>query len=472
VRAHRQQSARHGHPDRSQATTAGAADTFPAVELRGVSKHFGGVVALDDVSLTVGPGRFLTLLGPSGSGKSTLIRCLAGIEHVSAGAIALAGSVVADTDRQLPPERRDLAMVFQDFALWPHMTAAQNVAFALRRRRTRGAQATRMAVAMLARVGLDGLRERYPHELSGGEQQRVALARALVAQPDLLLFDEPLSSLDANLRELLRIEIGTLVREAGASAVYITHDQGEAFALGDEVGVLERGRLVQCATPEDIYNRPATAFVARFTGLAGELHGRMLAPAVARTSLAARDERRPEQRDAASGADRDRMTVNILVPAAGDTRVSEVLATPMVPLAPGQATQVLVRPSAIRLTAPDDPLADLRGTIVDSAFRGRGYDHVVGLPDGELLTEIFARERHRRGGAVGLRVDPQGCLAFPADPAAPRRVHAPLAPGSVGADQASPGVLAGTSPQTAAAREDSPASVAKSMEVDMNRSPA
>ncbi len=290
-----------GSPEAPPAANASATkrgDPAPAVEVRGVTKRFESVVALDDVSLTLAPGRFLTLLGPSGSGKSTLIRCLAGIEQVSAGTIALGGNVVADTARQLPPERRDLAMVFQDFALWPHMTAAQNVAFALRRRKTRGAQATRQAVTMLERVGLAGLRERYPHELSGGEQQRVALARALVASPELLLFDEPLSSLDANLRERLRIEIGTLVRETGASAVYITHDQGEAFALGDEVGVLAEGRLVQHGSPELIYRAPANPFVARFTGIAGGLTGRVVGFAEQPGGAG--------RRQAAGGTDRDR----------------------------------------------------------------------------------------------------------------------------------------------------------------------
>ncbi len=249
------------------------------IEIDSVNKQYqGGVQALHDISLKVGAGRFLVLLGPSGSGKSTLLRCLGGIERPTAGTISIDGSVVASERSYVPPEQRDLAMVFQDFALWPHMTVAENVAFALRRRRTSKSEALSHARAMLERVGLHIHTARYPHELSGGEQQRVALARALVAKPGLMLFDEPLSSLDANLRERLRVEIGTLVREQGATAVYITHDQGEAFALGDEIGVLQSGRLIQHGTPEEIYRTPATPFVARFTGVAGTLQGYVQGP--------------------------------------------------------------------------------------------------------------------------------------------------------------------------------------------------
>ncbi len=384
-----------------------------AVKLDAVTKRYGSVEALSEVSLSLAPSRFLVLLGPSGSGKSTLIRCLAGIERPSDGTIELAGAAVAARRTHVPPERRDLAMVFQDFALWPHLTVARNVAFALRRRRPSKAEASQRVSQILDRVGLGHLASRYPHELSGGEQQRVALARALVGRPSLLLFDEPLSSLDANLRERLRIEIGTLVREIGASAVYITHDQGEAFALGDEVGVLERGRLVQHDTPEDVYRRPASAFVARFTGLAGELRGRVLtapgsdpspgvtAPPPAIDGSAPFAPRR---------AGRD--LVRVLITPDGAARAGELLASCTEPLSPGQAVEVLIRPAAVTLTASDDPASNLHGTVVDSAFRGRGYDHVVRLPDGAVLSEIFASHSHQRGQAVGLRIDPNGCLTF------------------------------------------------------------
>ena len=211
------------------------------------------------------------LLGPSGSGKTTLLRCLAGIERITAGRSRSAARIGRRRAVHVPPEQRDLSMVFQDYALWPHLTALDNVAFALRRRGCRGPQCRERAAAMLDRVGLGALGQRYPNELSGGQQQRVALARALVADTGLILCDEPLSNLDADLRERMRVEISSLVREAGATTVYITHDQAEAFALADRVGVLEQGRLVQPGTPEEIYTQPATPFVARFTGLSGEL---------------------------------------------------------------------------------------------------------------------------------------------------------------------------------------------------------
>ena len=241
------------------------------VEVRGARKQFGAKVALDGVDLAVPAGAFCVLLGPSGSGKTTLLRCTAGIERLTSGRIDLGGRLVADGPVHLPPERRGLSMVFQDYALWPHLSAARNVAFALGRSGASRGDTARRARAMLDRVGLGHLAERYPNELSGGEQQRVALARALVGGTGLLLFDEPLSNLDADLRERMRIEIGTLARDSGATSIYITHDQSEAFALADVMGVLQAGRLVQLGSPEDVYHHPASQFVARFTGLAGEL---------------------------------------------------------------------------------------------------------------------------------------------------------------------------------------------------------
>ncbi|MBC3840074.1 ABC transporter ATP-binding protein [Streptacidiphilus sp. 4-A2] len=219
------------------------------LRVENLSKSFGPTQVLDRVSFDVQPGRFLVLLGPSGSGKTTLLRCLAGIERADSGRIRLGDLVLAQERTHLAPDRRDLAMVFQDYALWPHMTAAANVGYALRRRRPDRETSRLRVERVLERVGLGEHAEQYPHQLSGGQQQRVALARALVAEPGLLLFDEPLSNLDADLRERLRVEIATLTRESGATVVYITHDQAEAFALADEVGVLEGGRLVQLGAP-------------------------------------------------------------------------------------------------------------------------------------------------------------------------------------------------------------------------------
>ena len=351
------------------------------LRLDGVGKSYGSQVALDDISLTVERRQFLVLLGPSGSGKTTMLRSVAGIERISSGSIILDGAIVDDGRRMVAADRRDLAMVFQDYALWPHMTARQNVAYALRRRRLAAADTDRRTREMLGRVGLGALTERYPSELSGGEQQRVALARALVSEPRLLLFDEPLSNLDANLRELMRAEIATLVREVGATALYITHDQAEAFALADIVGVLNSGRLVQIDTPENIYTTPATPFVARLTGLAGELP--CITLDVDETRLA---------RVANNGV--------TLLAQRGET------------LPTGVAARLLVRPAAVRLLAAADDPTILRAEVRDAAFVGRGYEHLVDLSDGTRMTGIFAESRFARGQRVGVQLDPRQCIVF------------------------------------------------------------
>jgi iron(III) transport system ATP-binding protein len=343
--------------------------------------------ALRDVSIDVSPGTFLVLLGPSGSGKTTMLRCLAGIERVSSGLITIGGRTVADGRAHVPPDERDLSMVFQDYALWPHMTAADNVGFALRRRRLGKTECRSRALTMLERVGLADFAARYPNELSGGQQQRVALARALIAEPGLVLCDEPLSNLDADLRERMRVEISGLVREAAATTVYITHDQSEAFALADQVGVLENGRLVQAGTPEEVYNNPATPFVARFTGLAGELRVRVTQRSGDGTVSIT-----------AAGA---------AFPVAGVARAAELRAHDEAVLA--------IRPAGIRLTSPGDEADHLTGTVADVAFRGRGYDLAIDLPGGGRLTGVSARHRPARGERLGLRLEPSGCHLFPAD---------------------------------------------------------
>ena len=215
------------------------------VSVNTLGKDFGEKRALDGVSIDVEPGTFLVLLGPSGSGKTTLLRCVAGIERPSSGIISIGGNVVVGGKTFVPPERRRLAMVFQDYALWPHLTVRKNVAYPLATSSLEKSERAGRCDDLLGRVGINHLADRYPNELSGGEQQRVALARALAAEVGLILFDEPLSNLDADRREQLRIEIATLTREAGMTAIYITHDQSEAFALADQIGVLNQGRLVQ-----------------------------------------------------------------------------------------------------------------------------------------------------------------------------------------------------------------------------------
>jgi iron(III) transport system ATP-binding protein len=357
-----------------------------AITIENLGKIYpGGNQALRDVSLDVGPGTFLVLLGPSGSGKTTLLRCLAGIERVSSGRIAIGQRTVADGKIHLPPDQRDLSMVFQDYALWPHLSARDNVAFALRRRHLPRAECRSRAQEMLGRVGLGMLASRYPNELSGGEQQRVALARALIADTGLILCDEPLSNLDADLRERMRVEISALVREAAATTVYITHDQAEAFALADQVGVLEKGRLVQVGTPEEIYTRPATPFVARFTGLAGELPVRV--------------------------RDRGENGTVLVEPEAGQAFRARA---PIGSLASEEAL-VMIRPTGVKLCVDGSDGHHLSGRVTDVAFRGRGYEHAIDVNGSTRLTGVFADVRAARGETVRLRLDPAGCHLFPAD---------------------------------------------------------
>jgi iron(III) transport system ATP-binding protein len=235
----------------------------PATALRvsGVSKHYGDVLAVDDVSLELSGHDVVALVGPSGCGKSTLLRMLAGLVSTETGSISIAGDVVDDGHRAVPPERRGVGLVFQEHALFPHLTVARNVAFGVRD----GGAPARVAET-LAMVGLDGYGNRFPHELSGGERQRVALARALAPRPRIMLLDEPFASLDPNLRARLREDVVAVLRATGTPAVVVTHDQADALAIGDRVAVMRAGRIVQEGTPDDVFHRPVDRFVAAFMG--------------------------------------------------------------------------------------------------------------------------------------------------------------------------------------------------------------
>jgi len=353
------------------------------VSIEHLRKEFGEKTALDDVSLEIEPGTFLVLLGPSGSGKTTLLRCLAGIERPTSGSVAIRDQLVVGPNTFVPPEKRGLAMVFQDYALWPHLSVAKNVAFPLHKSSRTKTEAEAYVGDLLERVGIAPLADRFPNELSGGEQQRVALARALAADVGLILFDEPLSNLDADRREQLRIEIATLTREAGSTAVYITHDQSEAFALADRVGVLDRGRLVQLDTPEAIYRRPKNAFVARFTGIAGEF------------PVTALGECGPEHLEVA------------LPFAPGQTVEALALDRPR----PGVDSSLFVRASGVSLLAPSSPVG-VYGEIRDVAFNGRGYEHVVEVGAATPLTKIYSPHRFERESNVRVCFDPSSCFVM------------------------------------------------------------
>ncbi|WP_348788264.1 ABC transporter ATP-binding protein [Leifsonia sp. NPDC080035] len=239
------------------------------VALDGLVRDFGGGAGLAGFSLEAEPGEFIALLGPSGCGKTTALRSLAGLERVDSGRILIDGRDVTDE----PTSRRDLGMVFQSYSLFPHLTSGQNVEFGLRMRRVPAAERRRRAAEALALVGLDHHADRYAHQLSGGQQQRVALARALVTEPRVLLLDEPLSALDAKVRVQLREEIRRIQTELGITTFFVTHDQEEALAVADRVAVMRAGAIEQIGTPEELYHRPATAFVAEFVGLTNRVPG-------------------------------------------------------------------------------------------------------------------------------------------------------------------------------------------------------
>ena len=239
------------------------------VRLERLHRRYGGVLALDGLDLVIQPGELVALLGPSGCGKTTALRLLAGLEEPDGGRVLIDGRDVT----RLPASKRDVGMVFQAYSLFPHMTARQNVAFGLRMRRVTGPPARDRAAEMLDLVGLTAQADRYAHQLSGGQQQRVALARALAIQPKVLLLDEPLSALDARVRARLRDEIRRVQLEVGTTTLFVTHDQEEALAIADRVGVMQSGRLEQLGPPTEVYNRPLTPFVAEFVGLTNRLPG-------------------------------------------------------------------------------------------------------------------------------------------------------------------------------------------------------
>ena len=327
-----------------------------ALELRGLSKRYGSFTAVDAVSLRVERGEFLTLLGPSGSGKTTILMAIAGFVAPNAGAVLLDGADIT----ALPPERRDFGMVFQGYALFPHMTVAENVAFPLRVRGLSRADRDARVRATLDLVQLAAFAERRPSQLSGGQQQRVALARALVFDPALLLLDEPLSALDKKLRAELQDELKALHRRVGRTFVNVTHDQEEALSLSDQVAILNHGRLVQMGAPEALYERPRTRFVADFLGKSNFLHGTV------------REVRA------------DGMALQ-----AGATRLVQAGAAHP---APGTPALLSLRPEKIGLLAEAEAAEnEVAGTIASWAYLGAGYSLSVRTADlGEIRVALPA----------------------------------------------------------------------------------
>ena len=354
------------------------------VSIRALTKQFGEAAAVDDLHLEIGDGEFVALLGPSGCGKTTTLRLLAGFLRPDGGEIRVDGEVISSAAMIVPPERRNMSMIFQSYAVWPHMTVAQNVAYGLKFKKLAKPDIERKVATLLQLVRLDTFAERYPAELSGGQQQRVALARALVVEPQILLMDEPLSNLDANLREEMRFEIRRLHEEFKITTVYVTHDQAEAMATSDRIAVLDRGRLVQVGSPAEIFDRPKTRFVAEFVGKANILTGRVETDGKLRL---------------------DDGAIIRLADAAG--------------LAPASEASVCLRPHNLKLVNDETAVRQLidqgynlfSGVIRRSIYFGDSVDYAIELASGATLRVIApASQRFDPGHSIHAAAHPDNCV--------------------------------------------------------------
>jgi iron(III) transport system ATP-binding protein len=349
-----------------------------SVELRGLVKRYGPLAVVDNVSLTIEHGRLVCLLGPSGCGKTTTLRLIAGFVEPSAGEIRVGEQVISSPSRTLPPERRNMSMIFQSYALWPHMTVAQNVAYGLELRKIDRETIKGKLKAILETTHLEQLADRYPGELSGGQQQRVALARALIVEPETLLLDEPLSNLDANLREEMRFEVRRLHDEYRYTTVYVTHDQSEAMTTADVIAVMNQGKIEQAGSPEEIYDRPRSEFVARFIGSSNVVKGKAL----------------DESHLSFSGCTL-RCTGGKLVP--------------------GSDGAVAIRQHAVRVWAskPDKPENVVPGTVTRQVFLGASRDYMVETADGTQIRVVAGTgENIPQGSAVWLDMPAELCRAL------------------------------------------------------------
>ena len=366
------------------------------LDLSRIDLAFGSHLVVRQLSLQLEKGRIGCLLGPSGCGKTTVLRCIAGFERLAAGEIRLDGEVVSTPHHMLPPERRRIGMVFQDYALFPHLSVADNLGFGLRRD---GAAVRNARVdELLALVGLAGQGRKYPHEMSGGQQQRVALARALAPKPSLLLLDEPFSNLDVELRERLSYEVREIIKAADTTAILVTHDQHEAFAVADEIGIMHEGRIQQWDTPYNLYHRPANRFVADFIGQGAFLRGKVLDDHRVQIELGVLDSTQP---------------LVCCADCAGCVH--------------GSPVDVLLRPDDL---VHDDASA-LRAEVVHKAFRGADILYTLRLAGGaRVLSLVPSHHNHAIGERIGIRLDVDHVVTFSderADECAPAHPAASLA---------------------------------------------
>lgn len=353
------------------------------LNLVGLGRRFGGFDAVRDVSLSLAEGELVSLLGPSGCGKTTTLRMIAGFIRPTAGTIEVNGTTISSPDYAVPPEKRGMSMIFQSYAIWPNMTVGENVAFGLKLRKLPSGDLKRRLDQILEVVQLGHLRDRYPAELSGGQQQRVALARAIVIEPEVLLLDEPLSNLDANLREEMRSEIRRLHDAFRITTVYVTHDQAEAMVISDRIVVMSHGRIEQVDDPVSMYNRPHTRFVAGFIGRTNFLDGTLRGNMIAFDGFALRADLAPE-----------------------------------VATLPAQAS-FSIRPQTIGIhrAAPADVTAGwwIAGRIVERAYLGENWDYVV-QPEGSsvrLRASAPPMDMHETGASVWLQIDPTRAARIP-----------------------------------------------------------
>lgn len=344
------------------------------LELENVVRRFGERSAVNGLSMRLAKGSIGCLLGPSGCGKTTALRCIAGFEPVDVGEIRAHGRVLASKDFHSPPESRQIGMVFQDYALFPHLTVLDNVAFGLHRL-DRGKR-KRRAEEILETVGLAEHRGHYPHQLSGGQQQRVALARALAPEPEIVLLDEPFSSLDVELRERLSVEVRSVLKTLNTTALLVTHDQQEAFAVADVVGVMKDGKLEQWDSPYQLYHRPQTRFVADFIGQGVFIPGEIVAAGSVRTELG-------------------------VVRANGNGQWQT-----------GRHVDLLLRPDDVI----HDDESTLRAEVCQRAFRGAEFLYTLKLSSGvQLLSLVPSHHDHAVGERIGIRIEPDHVVAFPRD---------------------------------------------------------
>jgi len=350
-----------------------------SVKLEGIRKSYGRLVVADGIDLTIAHGELVCLLGPSGCGKTTTLRLIAGFIAPDAGTVTVGERVLSSAGRAAPPEQRNMSMIFQSYALWPHMSVAENIAYGLRLRRLPGAEIERRLALILGVAKLDAMRERFPGELSGGQQQRVALARALVVEPETLLLDEPLSNLDTNLREEMRYEIRRLHDEFRYTTVYVTHDQLEAMTTADRIVVMNAGRIEQVGSPEDVFLRPESEFVARFIGGTNIIAGGNAGGAVRAGGLT-------------------------IVHGAGDAGAEE-------------QTRLSIRPHDIEMFP--EPIAaegpnHFAGTVLRHTYLGATRDYLVEIGGGHLLRVATKLDIVAAPGAcVTLHLPPRHCRALP-----------------------------------------------------------